>query len=888
MTYRDQVLADGATGYWKLGDVGSGTAVDETGNLNLAVTGAVAAAALTPTMVDGAAYFDGLDDQVSGNTAFGGVNGTWSVEMWLALEADTSSYMIALVLGKYTESGLRLGKQNSYWHIWTDQSGGTIDSGPVAGAELTLGEPVHLVGTYDGTTCRFYVDGIEVAAVTGTFVAAPSTGNIRIGGNGSWQGPIDEAAIYDGVVLTAAQVKDHFRQGVAGDAQFSSAVLDDSPISYWALDERERTVGWDATGSGNHLNHTGPLLAQASLLIDGTGVAPTYDGVDDQSTAPSTAGLGGASGFVTVEGWVRFDVVGFQVICSAMETNSTGGWYLYVDPDGRLALAVSDGTTVVYTVISSILTAGQAYYVVATIDVAGNVTQLWVDGQLVSTGTANNILVDETGSFYIGSDSSGGNNLDGAVDGLAVYDRLLTNAEIRGHYSAGGAITRALSGTGSAAASAYALFGRLRPFTGSADAAGSAFGAVTDPNTVELVDATMAAVSAYTFDSVFRQGTYTTARLDLSRLVKAGPSRVWWDASTPTDTAVIVEASVDGGRTWRKVRPGGPVRALTRGTATAGRRLRLRATLTSSDPTVEPTLHDIGVQIDSAMVTEYAELGTYGITDTDIAETREGVKVQITGLDVSRYVAQNRWDDDYVIPSGTIVSDAVAGIILDRYPAAKLNFVSTAHTTTRIVLGDERDNNPWEDARDIARGAGLELFVDGDDWFVLRRRPDVTGQASVWDFAKGEATVLAVDRQLSNKEAYNRVVVESSASELVEPIRAEAWVDDPNSPYYIGDGYGTAQWVPSAFGDRPRFLTSSFIKTQQQAQDAADALLLMVTKLLEKVDFTAMAHPVLEAGDVVRLRQVRSGVDGYYLLARTTVPLGGQAPQTFTSRKRGV
>jgi hypothetical protein len=67
----------------------------------------------------------------------------------------------------------------------------------------------HLALTYDGTTIRLYVNGVQVATVATSGAVATSTGALRIGGNTVWgeywTGKIDEIRIYN-VVRTATEI----------------------------------------------------------------------------------------------------------------------------------------------------------------------------------------------------------------------------------------------------------------------------------------------------------------------------------------------------------------------------------------------------------------------------------------------------------------------------------------------------------------------------------------------------------------------------------------------------------------------------------------------------------------------------------------------------------
>jgi hypothetical protein len=104
------------------------------------------------------------------------------------------------------------------WQFWTghgDQSGWDSIQGPA----VRVGAWTHLAATYDGTTKRFYVDGVEVGSNTSTF--GPNDEKpLRIGagatddptGNFFFEGSVDEAAVY-GKVLTPEQILTHYGVG---------------------------------------------------------------------------------------------------------------------------------------------------------------------------------------------------------------------------------------------------------------------------------------------------------------------------------------------------------------------------------------------------------------------------------------------------------------------------------------------------------------------------------------------------------------------------------------------------------------------------------------------------------------------------------------------------
>jgi hypothetical protein len=86
---------------------------------------------------------------------------------------------------------------------------------------VSPGVTYHLVGTYDGTNLRLYVNGVleRTAARTGAVNDSASGGTIAPGGWGTlpsprYNGHIDEVAIYP-TALTTTRIQAHFSEGTA-------------------------------------------------------------------------------------------------------------------------------------------------------------------------------------------------------------------------------------------------------------------------------------------------------------------------------------------------------------------------------------------------------------------------------------------------------------------------------------------------------------------------------------------------------------------------------------------------------------------------------------------------------------------------------------------------
>ncbi len=89
---------------------------------------------------------------------------------------------------------------------------------------------------------------------------------------------------------------------------------------------------------------------------------------------------------------------------------------------------------------------------------------------------------------------------------------------------------------------------------------------------------------------------------DISLVGIAASSAISWNATLPAGTSLTIETnlSLDGGATWQGWQvctDGGPVPGIDEGTDLSNARLQVRQTLSTTDTTVTPQLHDMSIVI---------------------------------------------------------------------------------------------------------------------------------------------------------------------------------------------------------------------------------------------------------------------------------------------------
>jgi hypothetical protein len=179
---------------------GSGTTTsDRAGKGN---TGTLAGATWTTAGQAGRALsFDGVNDRVNVNDAASlDLTGGMTLEAWVYPTALSGWRTVVL---KEMAGGLvyaLYAHDNAPWPAAYVRLSG-VEVGVTGVSPLPLNAWTHLATTYDGTTLRLYVNGVEAGSQAGGGAIQVSTGRLRVGGNAVWgewlAGRIDEVRIYN-------------------------------------------------------------------------------------------------------------------------------------------------------------------------------------------------------------------------------------------------------------------------------------------------------------------------------------------------------------------------------------------------------------------------------------------------------------------------------------------------------------------------------------------------------------------------------------------------------------------------------------------------------------------------------------------------------------------
>lgn len=470
MTYAAEVLADSPLAYWRLDETVAPTVVDSSGNGhegNYIGTYTLDQPGLltgdTNTCVD----FSAGQGRYNAATTWADTT-SMTVEAWC--NPDTISG-IDTIVRRSTSSvftwaiNLNAGKPE----FQIRNTSGTVVTA-LAAVAVTAGTTHHIVGTFDGTTLRLYVDG--VLAATATSAAPIATGNpICIGSyhttaNAPFDGRIDEAAVY-GTALSAERVARHYLAGVDHALQaYDDEVLDDDPMVYWTFDDSGPP--WTTDPISTH---------SLALGVVGTGPTghtsggPTEDGWLEWGASSgrldsTTAVAGTGPNHGTYELWIRLPAnppADLTLVGWARLTGSSGeSARIVLDSSGRLRGIRWAGSDVA-TSMSAPLSLNTWHHVSLTWGTAGY--RIRLDGVTVGSAAAGNSSPQTDEGFHVHGRWNNFGQQTGAIDMAAVafYPEQVSDERLTLHYLSG------IYGADTPTGTDVTLDGDVPPLTGAFD-----------------------------------------------------------------------------------------------------------------------------------------------------------------------------------------------------------------------------------------------------------------------------------------------------------------------------------------------------------------------------------------------------------------------------------
>lgn len=215
---------------------------------------------------------------------------------------------------------------------------------------------------------------------------------------------------------------------------YPGLIKSERPLAFFPLGTSAESRGkytFTPTAIGAPAFGAAPGLLAANIGADGDlslngSSAYKYGDVD------ATEFVGNAP--FSVEAWIDPTALDSAQHVIVAKPGTTSGWMFVINATNQLQLQRTDSGGV-SDVVNYTLPDANAHHVVGTYD--GTTMRLYLDGALVASAVSARAIAANTGLFRIGSATDTTGFFSGLIDGLAIYDYALSNAQVARHHTTG-------------------------------------------------------------------------------------------------------------------------------------------------------------------------------------------------------------------------------------------------------------------------------------------------------------------------------------------------------------------------------------------------------------------------------------------------------------------
>jgi len=229
-------------------------------------------------------------------------------------------------------------------------------------------------------------------------------------------------------------------RGADFDSEYATLVLGDKPAGYWRFGEPfGSTELLDSSPNANHGVYQGDVALGAIGIPGNTGseldFAAVFDGIDDFGRVPDDSTLDVGASF-SAEGWICR--CNSSAKTHQLMNKGQNGLQLVVMNAGagnQVYLRKTGVTTIARSNIAGGVPAGLAWHhVVATMDGTLGSARIYIDGVEANTVQVANATIQNTAFGLLFATSA---STQASYDEFALYDDVLTAAEVAEHYAVG-------------------------------------------------------------------------------------------------------------------------------------------------------------------------------------------------------------------------------------------------------------------------------------------------------------------------------------------------------------------------------------------------------------------------------------------------------------------
>jgi len=354
-----------------------------------------------------------------------------SVSAWIKANSWTANYWQGTILDKsdWADGGghgyvLRVGEGGK---LSFAIGNGTTWPESVSGAVMSTGNWYHVVGTFDGTSIKTFINGklVKNEPITSTTIS-PSIYPIKIGtatfapDNRNFDGTIDDIQIYKRA-LTNNEI----------GAMYNSNIPN-TLIGYWGFE----TLGdfYDYSGFDHNATNYGATF-NSSGMFDG---ALSFDGTNYVSI-PDANDLDGS--VFTFSAWVNHSVTPFwdRIVSKKLNYTDSNGWEISLDSNASSNVYIGGSnrffaTIACTTIPDSTYFTSSTWHLITVVFNGSNAT-LYCDGVNKGTGSIASVVANNN-PLLIGKIKNETNTLwRGLIDDVRIYNSALSDSDVANLYN---------------------------------------------------------------------------------------------------------------------------------------------------------------------------------------------------------------------------------------------------------------------------------------------------------------------------------------------------------------------------------------------------------------------------------------------------------------------
>ena len=451
-SYRDLVLSDQPVGYWRLNEASGTVAKDLSAYGNSAtyhgtVTLSAQGSLNNSGDSDSAVGFDGSTGYALAPFSSSLPTGSSprTLEAWINPSVLPASGNRGCIVS-YGTAAVGQAQAICIYNTSGTYQVGYYGDGPSVATNyaIPVGSWTYVAVTYDGSIAKIYINNNSPVVFSGISWNTGSALGIGIGYFSNtyfFAGEIDEVAVYN-QALSPAEILNHYNSGnYQNNSAYNvpypgNAVLADKPVGYWRFGEKAGLTAYDVSGNGNNGTYaTSTTLGQVGAL-SGAGDSSTSILTPGSTTGVTVANNSvlNPDSTVSVELWAKLNSVNSSYCILASKDNGIG-WHIeqYIN-QGKIQLRVdtSAGSNQANHGGANVFN-NSWNHIAMTLNHGSKI--LYINGILATSGTYS----VGTGFGITGGNTGvlGAGLCNGNYSELAIYNYVLSPAQIANHYNSG-------------------------------------------------------------------------------------------------------------------------------------------------------------------------------------------------------------------------------------------------------------------------------------------------------------------------------------------------------------------------------------------------------------------------------------------------------------------